>query len=81
MPTAWAVKYSNPIYFGAENTSNWGLLEIFQFPKLTCKMNIFLMIKDNKIYIKRKQILLALIIYKHYNNFMNKKEKKRILIH
>ena len=39
------------------------------------------MIKDNNIFIKRKQILLALITYKHYNNFMNKKKKKRILIH
>ena len=77
MPTAWAVKYSNPIYFGAENTSNWRLLEIFQFPKLTCKMNILFMIKDKKIYIKRKQILLALITYKHYNNILKKKEKQK----
>ena len=51
MPTVWAVKYSNPLYFGAENSSNWRLLEIFQVPKLTCKMNILFMIKDNKRYI------------------------------
>ena len=35
------------------------------------------MIKINKKYIKRKQILLALITYKHYKNIMNKKEKKK----
>lgn len=77
IPTAWGFKFNDPPNLGAENSSNWRLSDIWYFFKLNNKINILFLVKDNKIYINRKQILLAFKTYKNHYNALNISNRKK----